>query len=196
MIELVQYDYIRFLFFNEGLSKRDIARRVGVHRNTVTRAIETNDNTYSLTVEKARPINGPFEEKIKLMVEENFHKPRKHKLTKSRMYELMQDEGYEGSYSTFTYQTRKIEEEFHLSTKEAFLKLDHPRGVLQVDFGEMIVMDKGIPRKTHVFCAKLSSEKAEFVQAYPRQSTEFFFEGLTKSFEFFGGVPKKIIFDN
>lgn len=196
MIELVQYDYIRFLFFNEGLSKREIARRVGVHRDTVTRAIESNDNTYKLTVEKNRPVNGPFEEKIKLMVEENFHKPRKHKLTKSRMYELMQNEGYEGSYSAFTYQVRKIEEESHLSIKEAFLKLDHSKGVMQVDFGEMIVMDKGFPRKVHVFCAKLSSEKAEFVRAYPRQSTEFFFDGLNKSFEFFGGVPKKIIFDN
>lgn len=196
MIELVQYDYIRFLFFNEGLSKREIARRVGVHRDTVTRAIESNDNTYKLTVEKNRPVNGPFEEKIKLMVEENFHKPRKHKLTKSRMYELMQNEGYEGSYSAFTYQVRKIEEESHLSTKEAFLKLDHSKGVMQVDFGEMIVMDKGFPRKVHVFCAKLSSEKAEFVRVYPRQSTEFFFDGLNKSFEFFGGVPKKIIFDN
>ena len=196
VIEMAQYDYIRFLFFNEGLSKREISRRVNVHRNTVTRAIENNMNTYTLSVEKESPINGPFEEKISLMVQENYSKPRKHKLTKTRMYELMCDEGYTGSYSAFTYQVRKIEEEFSLSTKEAFLKLEHPNGVMQVDFGEMIVMEKGVPRKIYVFCSKLSSEKAEFVQAYPRQSTEFFFDGLNKAFDFFGGVPKKIIFDN
>lgn len=193
---MAQYDYIRFLFFNEGLSKREIAKRVNVHRNTVSRAIDNHNNTYNLTVEKECPINGPFEEKISLMVKENFSQPRKHKLTKTRMYELMCEEGYTGSYSAFTYQVRKIEEEFNLSTKEAFLKLDHSNGVMQVDFGEMIVMEKGVPRKVHVFCAKLSSEKAEFIQAYPRQSTEFFFDGLNKSFDFFGGVPKKIIFDN
>lgn len=196
MIDLVQFDYIRFLYFNEGLSKREIARRVKVHRNTVTKAIENKDHKYNLTVEKAKPVNGPFKDKISLMVQENHDKPRKHKLTKLRMYDLMKEEGYTGSYSSFTYQIREIEEELNLSTKEAFLKLDHPKGVLQVDFGEMIVMDNKIPRKVHVFCAKLSSEKVEFVQAYPRQSTEFFFDGLNKAFIFLGGIPSKIIFDN
>jgi len=196
VIKMVQYDYIRYLYFNEGLSKREIARRVNVHRNTVTRVIESNDNKYTLSVEKERPVNGPFEEKIRLMVKENADKPRKHKLTKLRMYEMVCEEGYKGAYSAFTYQVRKIEEELNLSKKEAFLKLDHPKGVMQVDFGEMIVMDKTVPRKIYAFCAKLSSEKAEFVHAYPRQSTEFFFDGLNKAFEFFGGVPKKIIFDN
>ncbi len=193
---MVQYDYIRFLFFNEGLSKRDIAKRVNVHRNTVTKAIENDNNTYTLSVEKDKPINGSFEEKIKLMVEDNFSKPRKHKLTKTRMHELMTEEGYQGSYSAFTYEVRKIEEELNISNKEAFLKLDHLPGVMQVDFGEMLVMEKGIPRKIQVFCAKLACEKAEFIRGYPRQSTEFFFDGMNKAFEFFGGVPKKIVFDN
>lgn len=193
---MVQYDYIRFLFYNEGLSKREIAKRVGVHRNTVTRAIENNDNKYALSVEKDKPVNGDFEEKIKITVENNFNKPRKHKLTKTRMFELMTEEGYQGSYSAFTYEVRKIEEELNLSNKEAFIKLDHLPGVMQVDFGEMIVMEKKVPRKIQVFCAKLSHEKAEFIRAYPRQSTEFFFDGMNKAFEFFGGIPKKVIFDN
>ncbi|MBS4536988.1 transposase [Clostridium sp. D2Q-11] len=60
----------------------------------------------------------------------------------------------------------------------------------------MIVKDNGIPRKVQVFCAKLSSEKAEFIHAYPRQSSEFFFDGLNKAVVFFGGIPRKFIFDN
>lgn len=170
MIELVQYDYIRFLFFNEGLSKREIARRLQIHRNTVTRAVEHEENKYNLQVEKERPVNGNFEEKVRLMVKENHLQPRKHKLTKTRMYELMVEEGYLGSYSSFTYLVRKIEEDLNFSSKEAFLKLEHSMGVMQVDFGEMIVMDRGVPKKVQVFCAKLSREKAEFIQAYPRQS--------------------------
>lgn len=196
VIEMVQYDYIRFLYFNEGLSKREISRRVNVHRDTVTRAIETKDNKYTLSEEKDKPINGPYEENIKVMIEENANQPRKHKLTKTRMYELLVEEGYQGSYSAFTYEVRKIEEELGLNNKEAFLKLAHPRGVMQVDFGEMLVKENGIPRKIHVFCAKFSCEKAEFVQAYPRESTEYFFDGLNRAFQFFNGIPKKIIFDN
>lgn len=196
VIELVQYDYIRFLYFNEGVSKREIAKRLSVHRNTVTRAIENEENKYNLKEKKNKPVNGIFEEKIRLMIKENHQKAKKHKLTKSRMHELMLDEGYLGSYSSFTYMVRKIEEELNIAGKEAFIKLEHSMGVMQVDFGEIVVMDKNIPRKIQVFCAKLSREKAEFVQAYPRQSTEFFFDGMNKAFEFYGGIPKKVIFDN
>lgn len=196
MIELVQYDYIRFLYFNESVSKREIARRLNVHRNTVTRAIESDGNKYTLKKEKDKPVNGDFEDKIKLMIKDNQMQPKKYKLTKTRMFELITDEGYQGSYSSFTYIARKIEEELDISSKEAYLKLEHSLGVMQVDFGEMIVMDKGVPRKVQTFCAKLAREKGEFVQAYPRQSTEFLFHGMNKAFEFFGGIPKKIIFDN
>lgn len=54
----------------------------------------------------------------------------------------------------------------------------------------------GVPVKKHAFCAKLCSGKGEFVKAYSREQTEFFFDGLSSAFKFFGGIPKKIIFDN
>lgn len=193
---MATYDIIREMYFNKGLSKREIAKRLMVHRNTVTRAIERDDNKYLLTVEKDKPVNGEFVERMELMIKENNAKRNKERLTKTRMYQLLQEEGYKGSYSAFTYQTRIIEEKLGINSKEAYLKLDYGEGVLQVDFGEMTVMDGGYPRKIMAFCAKLSCEKAELVQAYPRQSTEFFFDGLIKSFNFFGGIPRKIIFDN
>ncbi len=193
---MATYDTIRELHFNKGLSKREIAKRLMVHRNTVTRALEREDNEYLLTVEKEKPVNGNFIDRIKVMLEENSNTRKKERLTKTRMHEVLQEEGYDGSYSAFTYQVRILEEELGINAKEAYVKLDHGGGVLQVDFGEMTVMDGGYPRKIIVFCAKLSSEKAEFIQAYPRQSTEFFFDGLIRSFDFYGGVPRKIIFDN
>ena len=193
---MATYDVIREMYFNKGLSKRNIAKRLMIHRNTVTRAIEREDNEYLLTTPKEKPVNGDFLDRIKIMLEENTKSKKKDRLTKTRMHELLKEEGYEGSYSAFTYQVRLLEEELGINAKEAYLKLDHGGGVLQVDFGEMTVMDKGYPRKIIVFCAKLSSEKAEFIRAYPRQSREFFFDGLIESFEFFGGIPKKIIFDN
>ena len=193
---MATYDTIRELFFNKGLSKRDIAKRLMVHRDTVTRAIERDDNEYLLTVEKDKPVNGEFIDRIKVMIQDNSVTRKKDRLTKTRMHELLKEEGYTGSYSAFTYQVRIIEEELEANNKEAFLKLDYGGGVLQVDFGEMTVMDRGCPRKIIVFCSKLAGEKAEFIQSYPRQSTEFFLDGLIKAFEFFGGIPKKVIFDN
>ena len=196
VIAVEQFDYIRYLYFNEGKSQRAIAKLLGIHRRTVKRAIENKENKYTSKKLKQSPINGAFKDLIKVMVHENSSKPRKHKLTKLRMYELIKAEGYAGSYSAFTFIVRKIEEELNISQKEAYLKLEPEKGSMQVDFGEMIVMNKGVPKKVIVFCAKLSYSKGEFIKAYPRQSTEFFLDGLNSAFLFFGGIPKKIIFDN
>jgi transposase len=37
---------------------------------------------------------------------------------------------------------------------------------------------------------------AFFCQAFPRECTETFQEGHVRAFEFFGGVPKRISYDN
>lgn len=193
---MAQYDYIRYLYFNEGLSQRAIAKKVGVHRNTVRRALNNDSNNYVLTTVKEKPINGEFQELIRSLVKENSLKARKHKLTKKRMYELLVEEEYKGSYSAFTYQVREIEKELNINRPEAFIKLRLKPGTIQVDFGEVVVVKNKIPRKVIIFCAKVCNSKVEFIKAYPRQSTEFFLDGLNSTFEFLGGVPRKIMFDN
>src|SRR5690606_26750730 len=120
--KVATYDIIRVMYFIKGLSKREIAIRLMVHRNTVTRAIERDDNKYLLTVEKDKPVNGEFVERMELMIKENNAKRNKERLTKTRMYQLLQEEGYKGSYSAFTYQTRIIEEKLGINSKEAYLK--------------------------------------------------------------------------
>ena len=75
MIEMAQYDYIRFLYFNQNKSKRAIAREVGVHRNTVTKAIENPEQKHNLTVERNKPVNLGFEERVKWLIEENQGRP-------------------------------------------------------------------------------------------------------------------------
>jgi len=39
-IEKVQYNYIRFLYFNKHKSQREIAKEMRIHRATVKRAIK------------------------------------------------------------------------------------------------------------------------------------------------------------
>lgn len=196
MIAMVQYEYIRFLHINKGRSIRSIAREMRLHRKTVKKAIENQEHRYILTVDKPKPVNGPFEDRIKTMVTENKTRKGKYKLTKKRMFQLARQEGYTGKYSAFTREVRQIEGELGSRFDEAFLKLVPINGSLQVDFGTMTVMDRGMPRKIYAFCSKLCRAKAEFVKTYPGESTEFFFDGLVSAFEFYGGVPTLIIFDN
>ncbi len=196
MIEMVRYKLIRELYYNQQKSKREISRELGVHRNTVTRAIENPNQEYHRGVPTKSPVNDCYRSKIEKMLMENSQKPKNEKLTKTRMYELMCEEGYQGSYSAFTYSARKIEEEMDLKVPETFLKLEPIKGSMQVDFGETYVIDEGKKKRVYFFAAKLCHGKGELVKSYPLQRTEFLFDGLISAFEFFDFVPRRIIFDN
>src|SRR6185436_5792588 len=82
------------------------------------------------------------------------------------------------------------------SHQEVFLPLSHPPGEAQVDFGEATVRLDGVETKVALFVMTLPYSGAIFVQAFPRECTETFLEGHRRAFEHFGGVPRRISYDN
>ncbi len=80
--------------------------------------------------------------------------------------------------------------------KEVFLPLTHPMGEAQVDFGFARVMLKGVETEVAVFVMTLPYSDAVYCQVFPRECTETFQEGHVRAFEFFGGVPRRISYDN
>jgi transposase len=79
--------------------------------------------------------------------------------------------------------------------REMFVPLRHDPGHAQVDFGEALAVIAGEERKIHFFAMDLPHSDGCLVQAYPAESTEAFCEGHKVSFEFFGGVPRSILYD-
>lgn len=71
-----------------------------------------------------------------------------------------------------------------------------PGEAMQIDWGECYVYLNGMRTKIYFFCARLCYSCAPFVVCYRRQNTESFLEALIRAFEFFGGVPRRVIFDN
>ena len=86
--------------------------------------------------------------------------------------------------------------EQHQRLREMFVPLSHEPGHAQVDFGEALAVIAGEERKIHFFAMDLPHSDACLVQAYPAESTEAFCEGHNVGFEFFGGVPRSILYDN
>ena len=84
------------------------------------------------------------------------------------------------------------------SHREAFLPLTHRPGEAQVDFGFAQVKIRGQSEsvKVAMFVMTLPYSGAIFCQAFPRECTEAFLEGHRRAFEFFGGVPTRISYDN
>jgi hypothetical protein len=66
----------------------------------------------------------------------------------------------------------------------------------QVDWHEGWVIDNGQLRKVQSFGMRFCYSKASFVRAYEHASLEAFLDGHVRAFEYFGGVPRRLAYDN
>jgi transposase len=100
--------------------------------------------------------------------------------------------GYGGRYT----QVREAVRELKRVRQEVFMPLIHRPGEAQVDFGYALVKVCGTLRKVGFFVMVLPYSDAFFVMAFERECTESYWEGHVRGFEFFGGVPNRISYDN
>ena len=110
-----------------------------------------------------------------------------------RIFKRLKDErAYEGRYSI----VREYVAQMRDKHKEMFVPLVHAPGKGQVDFGEAQAIIGGSQQKVHLFVMDLPYSDACFVKAYARENTESFCDGHVSAFDFFGGVPFHLLYDN
>jgi transposase len=80
--------------------------------------------------------------------------------------------------------------------QEMFIPLSHRPGHAQADFGEADGYIGGKKVRFHYFCMDLPHSDGCFVKAYPAETAEAFCDGHVAAFDFFGGVPRSILYDN
>lgn len=130
---------------------------------------------------------------IHQILEADRQAPKKQRHTAKRIFERLRDEhGFQGGKTVIKDAVRAWKQ----SHQEVFLPLSHPPGEAQVDFGEATVKLNGVERKVALFVMTLPYSGAIFIQAFPRECTETFLEGHRRAFEYFGGVPRRISYDN
>jgi transposase len=196
MIKMAQLEDIRKMYFMEGLSIREISRRTGIHRDTISKYIsmdEPKPPKYKLTKERSHPVLGPYIPMIKQIIEDDKTRPRKQRHTGTKIFETLKKEGFLGGYNTVMDYLRKE----YRKQREAFLPLEFELGAYaEVDWTEAYFYLKGKETKAHLFVMKLRGSGGFYVRAYPFEKQEAFFDGHIKCFEFMNGVPYKIAYDN
>lgn len=191
-----QIEEIRRMYFVENLSQREISRRTGLHRDTFSKYL-TEDPVeppkYKLTKEKQHPVLGPFIPLIDNILEEDKKRHRKQRHTGKKILERLKEDGYTGGYSTLTDYLRKKK----YTQREAFLPLEFELGTYaEVDWIEAEILLRGVITKAHIFVMKLRGSGGYYAIAYPFEKQEAFFDAHIKCFDFMGGVPEKIVYDN
>ena len=135
----------------------------------------------------------PFLAIIHQILKEDRQAPPKQRHTARRIFErLRQEHGYQGGETVVKDAVRAWKQ----TQQEVYLPLSHPPGEAQVDFGEATICLAGRETKVALFVMTLPYSGALFLQAFARECTETFLEGHRRAFAFFGGVPKRISYDN
>jgi transposase len=188
------YGQVRRAVYVEGISRREAARRFGIDPRTVAKMLAFSvPPGYRRSRPPARPKLDPFVGIIDRILEEDKGQPAKQQHTSKRIFERLRDEhGYSGGITI----VKDYVHERRQRQREMFVPLRHEPGHAQVDFGEALAVIGGVEQKIHFFAMDLPHSDSCLVQAYPSESSEAFCEGHNVSFEFFGGVPHSILYDN
>ncbi len=188
------YGRVRYAVQIEGLSHRGAARRFGTDPRTVAKMMKfTAPPGYVRTKPPAKPKLDPFIPVIDRILFDDKSRPRKQQHTAKRIFERLRDEyGFTGGLTI----VKDYVAGWRQRAQEMFVPLEHSPGHAQVDFGEAIGVIGGVERKIHFFAFDLPHSDACLVVGYPAETTEAFCDGHVRAFNFFGGVPQSILYDN
>lgn len=176
------------------LSQRAAMKQYGLGWHTLKKILAHDEPPgYRQRLPRTKRKLEPFLPIIRQILEDDRQAPRKQRHTAHRIFERLRDEhGYTGGETVVKDAVRAWKQ----SHQEVFLPLSHPPGEAQVDFGEATIRRADQETRVALFVMTLPYSGAIFIQAFPRECTETFLEGHRRAFEYFGGVPRRISYDN
>ena len=188
------YARVRHAVLIEGISERAAADRFGINARTVAKMLKFSvPPGYVRTKPPFRPKLDEFVGIIDAILAADKDRPKKQRHTSKRIFERLRDEhGFTGGKTIVKDYVAGV----RIRSQEMFVPLVHPAGHAQVDFGEALGVIGGVERKIHFLAMDLPHSDAIFVVAYPAETTEAFCDGHVQAFDFFGGVPQSILYDN
>jgi transposase len=179
----------------DGLSGRQIAKQLGVGRDTVRKALEHPEPIpYTLSAPRPAPTFDPVRPIVDAILAADQHAPRKQRHTAAQLYRrLVAEYGYTGSY----HPIQRYLKERRRAARDTFVPLDHPPGHrCEADFGHIYADFPDGRREVPVLVVTWSYSNAPFAVALPTERTEAILHGMGEAFAFFGCVPREVWWDN
>ena len=180
---------IRRLFFGEHWTVGTIVSQLNLHRDTVERALGVD--SFASRGNTRPSVLDPYRELIRSTLEQY---PR---LSGTRVFEMVKGRGYEGRSA----QVRRYIRKHDLRPRpqaEAYLRWNTlPGEQAQADWAHLGTLRvDGCERKLSAFVMTLSYSRALSVTFSLDQRLASVLRGHVEAFQFFGGVPRTILYDN
>ena len=183
----------------EDLSVRELADRHGTHRRTVRQALaDAVPPPRKEYPARPRPAIDEWVTVIDGWLIADKDAPRKQRHTARRIWQrLVAEHQATCSEVTVSRHVAKRRVELGLLQREVSIPQTHLAGAeAEVDFGEFYATIAGLVVKCWMFVMRLSHSGKAFHVAFGTQAQEAFLEGHVLAFEYFGGVPGRIRYDN
>ena len=194
MLRMSQVHVIRHKVLLEGRSIRSVAVEMGVSRNTVRKYLTQSEPKRVQRVARRAPVREEAERRIEKLFEERAGRlTGKQRLTGTRVVQLLREDGFSGGSTV----VREALAERNRKRREVFIPLVHRAGEeAQVDFFEIKVDLAAERQSVWLFLMHLPFSGHDFVWLYERCNQIAFLDGHVRAFAHFGGVPRRVIYDN
>jgi transposase len=186
MIDYHGFCQIKHLHEHQGLNTAQIARELALDPRTVS---------YWLAQEHFRPRKpaqrrsklDPFKAVTARMLE-------RYPYSAAQVFQRLREQGFDGGYSLVKAYVRTVRPR----RQPAFLKLAFAPGeCAQVDWGALGSVPVGqTQRRLSFFVMVLCYSRMMYVECTVSQTMEHFLACHQHAFEFFGGIPQKVMVDN
>ena len=184
--------------FSQGTSIKEIARELGMSRNTVRKILrsEETSSTYEREIQP-RPKLGRWKTDIDRMLAKNADAPARERLTLIRLFAELRALGYEGGYDAVRRYAKSWAREHANQTASAYVPLSFAPGeAYQFDWSHEIVVLDGATVTLKAAHVRLCHSRPMFVRVYPRETQEMVFDAHDRAFAFFKGAWARGIYDN
>lgn len=194
MLRVDQVHVIRHKVLVEGLSRRQVARDMGVSRNTVSRYLQVSEPRRVEGLPRGRPVFERVRSRLdELVAEWRSRTTAKQRVTGRRLHRQLIEEGYQVGPTL----VQMYLQELRRKQSEVFVPLVHrPGDEAQVDFFEVTVDVAGQRRKAWMFLVRLMYSGRDFAWLYDRCDQLSFLDGHVRACAYFGSVPNRCVYDN
>lgn len=181
----------------DGCSVSEIARTNGVSRDTVYKYLKQDDFSPKMPSCREHPSKlDPYKPVIDQWLRDDAKSWRKQRHTSRRIWQRLRDEfGADVSEATVGRYVTKARKELG-ATGGQFLDLVWEPGQAQADFGEADFYVMGVRRRLSFFVLTFPYSNVGLAQVFPGENAECVCQALKQIFEYVGGVPTRIVFDN
>src|SRR5258705_13617002 len=189
---------IRREHFVKGKTIKEIARDLGVSRNTVRKVLRSGETSFEYERNvQPRPKLGRWTAALDELLEGNAAKPAREQLTLIRIFEELRGLGYDGGYDALRRYAKRWAKQHGTATAAAYVPVSFAPGeAYQFDWSHEVVLLSGVTVIVKVAHVRLCHSRMLFVRAYPRETQEMVFDAHTRAFAFFKGTCTRGIYDN